>query len=45
MNKDTLINRIAQTTGCSRKEVLATLKQFNMLPQKPQSPLHKHGVK
>ena len=32
MNKDALINRIAQQTGCSRKEVLDTLKAFGMLP-------------
>lgn len=34
MNKDALINKIAHTTGCSRKEVLATLKQFGMLSGK-----------
>jgi hypothetical protein len=32
MNKDALINKIAHTTGCSRKEVLDTLKAFGMLP-------------
>ena len=32
MNKDALINKIAHTTGCSRKEVLDTLKYFGMLP-------------
>jgi len=31
MTKDAAINRIAHVTGCSRKEVLATLKQFGML--------------
>jgi len=31
MNRDAIINRIANATGCSRKEVLATLKQFGML--------------
>lgn len=30
MNKDTVINRIAHITGCSRKEVIATLKQFGI---------------
>ena len=35
MNKDTLINRIAHTTGCSRKEVLDVLKQFNMFASNP----------
>jgi hypothetical protein len=32
MNKDAIINRIAYQTGCSRKEVLDTLKAFGMLP-------------
>jgi hypothetical protein len=32
MNKDVLINRIAHQIGCSRKEVLDTLKVFGMLP-------------
>lgn len=32
MNKDAVINRIAHQTGCSRKEVLDTLKTFGMLP-------------
>lgn len=32
MNKDAVINRIAHTTGCSRKEVIDTLKAFGMLP-------------
>ena len=31
MNKDALINKIAHTTGCSRKEVLDTLRQFGIL--------------
>ena len=31
MNKDALINKIAHQTGCSRKEVLDTLKAFGML--------------
>jgi hypothetical protein len=33
MNKDAIINRIAHQTGCSRKEVLDTLKAFGMLPK------------
>ena len=32
MNKDTVINKIAHQMGCSRKEVLDTLKVFGMLP-------------
>jgi hypothetical protein len=32
MKNDTVINRIAHQTGCSRKEVLDTLKAFGMLP-------------
>jgi hypothetical protein len=35
MNKDALINKIAHTTGCSRKEVLDTLRQFGMLSGGP----------
>lgn len=31
MNKDALINKIAYTTGCSRKEVLDTLRQLGVL--------------
>lgn len=34
MNKDAVINRIAHATGCSRNEVLATLKQFGMVSDK-----------
>lgn len=30
MNRDAIINRIAHTTGCSRKEVLDTLKRFGV---------------
>ena len=33
MNKDALINKIAHTTGCSRKEVLDTLKALGMLSE------------
>ena len=37
MNKDEVINRIAHTTGCSRKEVLSTLRKFGVLtPKKKQ---------
>ena len=43
MNNDAVINRIAYATGCSRKEVLSTLKKLGILKQ-PQSPLHKHGA-
>ena len=32
MNKDAVINKIAHQMGCSRKEVLDTLKAFGMLP-------------
>ena len=32
MNKNDVINKIAYTTGCSRKEVLDILKRFGMLP-------------
>lgn len=39
MNKDALINKIAHTTGCSRKEVLDTLKQFGMLPGGSKQPI------
>jgi hypothetical protein len=31
MKNDAVINRIAHVTGCSRKEVLDTLKEFGML--------------
>jgi hypothetical protein len=41
MNKDALINRIAHTTGCSRKEVIDTLKQFGMLSGSPKHPIRK----
>ena len=33
MNKDQTINRIAHVAGCTRKEVLDTLKYFGMLPE------------
>ena len=32
MNKDAVINKIAHQMGCSRKEVLDTLKASGMLP-------------
>jgi hypothetical protein len=31
MNNDAVINKIAHTVGCSRKEVLDILKQFGAL--------------
>ena len=31
MNNDAVVNRIAHVTGCSRKEVLDTLKRLGML--------------
>ena len=34
MKNDAVINRIAHVTGCSRKEVLDTLKNFGMLQSK-----------
>jgi hypothetical protein len=41
MNKDALINKIAHTTGCSRKEVLDTLKHFGMLSGGSKQPVKK----
>ena len=41
MNKDVLINRIAHTTGCSRKEVLDTLKALGMLSGSFKQPIKK----
>lgn len=41
MNKDALINKIAHTTGCSRKEVLDTLRQFGMLSGGSKQPTKK----
>ena len=35
MKNDAVINKIAHVTGCSRKEVLDTLKKFGMLPGSP----------
>ena len=34
MNQDALINKIAHTIGCSRKEVLEVLKNTGQLPSK-----------
>lgn len=34
MKNDAIINRIAHVIGCSRKEVLDTLKNFGMLQSK-----------
>ena len=34
MKNDAIINKIAHVTGCSRKEVLDTLKNFGMLQSK-----------
>ena len=42
MKNDAVINQIAHTIGCSRKEVISTLKQFGMLSQKPQYFMHRH---
>jgi len=39
MNNDAVINRIAHTTGCSRKEVLDTLKRLGMLSGGPKTAL------
>ena len=33
MNKDAIINRLAQITGCSRKQVIDTLKQMRNIPE------------
>jgi hypothetical protein len=41
MNKDVLINRIVHQVGCSRKEVLDTLKAFGMLPGANKQPIKK----
>ena len=41
MNRDALINKIAHTTGCSRKEVLGTLKTFGMLSEGSKQPIKK----
>lgn len=41
MNNDAVINKIAHTVGCSRKEVLDTLKQFRSLNNKAISRIKK----
>ena len=41
MNRDALINKIAHTTGCSRKEVLDTLKALGMLSGGSKQPIKK----
>ena len=32
MNQDAVINRLAKITGCSRKQVIDTLKQMSSIP-------------
>ena len=39
MNKDALINIIAHTTDCSRKEVLDTLKTLGVLSECSKQPI------
>ena len=41
MNNDAVINRIAHVTGCSRKEVLDTLKKLGMLSGGPRMAVEK----
>ena len=33
MNNDALINHLANITGCSRKQVIDTLKQMSTIPE------------
>ena len=42
MNKDAIVNRIAHQIGCSRKEVLNTLKAFGMLSEVNKQPIKKN---
>ena len=41
MSNDAVINRIAHVTGCSRKEVLDTLKRLGVLPGGSKQPVRK----
>ena len=33
MNQDAIINRLAHITGCSRKQVIDTLKKMSSIPE------------
>lgn len=33
MNHDAIINRLAHITGCSRKQVIDTLKKMSSMPE------------
>ena len=33
MNNDAVINHLAKITGCSRKQVIDTLKQMSSIPE------------
>ena len=33
MNQDAMINRLAHITGCSRKQVIDTLKKMSGMPE------------